>query len=153
MADFPDQFPIAKFHFRATIDGQQISFQEVSGLDHETEVLEYRHGDNEEFWKIKGAGLMKYPNLTLKKGIFEGDDRLQEFFNKIYEKDYYSVKDNRFDCFIELLDETGDTVHAWNLTQCFPVKLSGTDLKSDGNEVAIETLEIAYEHLETSLNG
>ena len=56
MADFPDQWPVAKFHFRITIDGQQISFKEVSGLDQETQVIEYRHGDSEVFSNIKMAG-------------------------------------------------------------------------------------------------
>ena len=47
MADFPDQWPVAKFHFRVDVDGTQISCQEVSGLEQTTEVIEYRHGDSE----------------------------------------------------------------------------------------------------------
>ena len=43
MADFEGQWPIAKYHFRVTIDGEQISFQEVSGLEASTDVIEYRH--------------------------------------------------------------------------------------------------------------
>ena len=153
MADFEDQWPIAKFHFRVTIDGEQVSFQEVSGLEANTEVIEYRHGDSEVFSPIKMSGLVKTSNLVLKKGVFESDDRMLELFNKIYEKDYYTTEDSRMDILVELLDETGETTMAWNITRAFPIKLTGTDMKSDANEVAIESVEFAYEGIETSLSG
>jgi phage tail-like protein len=148
MADFKDElFPALKFHFRVTVDGEQISFSEVSGLDMETEVVEYRHGDDEFFGKMKSAGLRKVSNITLKKGVFEGDDRIGAIFNRLNDKDYYTQYDSRFEMLIELLSETGDTVYVWNVTNAFPSKFSGTDLKSDGNEVAMETLEIAAEDI------
>jgi len=40
----------------------------------------------------------------------------------------------------------------WSLTNAGPTKITGTDLKSDGNEVAVETIEIAHEGL-TVANG
>ena len=153
MADFEDQWPVAKFHFRVTLDGEQVSFQEVSGLEASTEVIEYRHGDSEIFSPIKMAGIVKTGTLALKKGIFESDDRMLELFNRIYEKNYYSDADSRMDILIELLDETGETVMTWNVSNAFPVKFTGTDLKSDANEIAIESLEFAYESIETSLTG
>ena len=36
---------------------------------------------------------------------------------------------------------------AWTAARCFPVKLTAPDLKSDANEVAIESIEIAHEGL------
>ena len=153
-ADFEDQWPLPKFHFRVTIDGEEMSFQEVSGLESETTVIEYRHGDSEEFYPIKQAGLMKMSNLILKKGIFDEDDRLLELFNAIYDdKNYYQEEDDRMDIIVELLDETGETVMTWNIYRAFPIKFTGTDLKSDANEVAIESIEFAYEHIETTLDG
>lgn len=153
MADFPDQWPESKYHFRVTIDGENISFQEVSGLDQETEVIEYRHGDSEVFTTIKRAGLVKTSNLVLKKGVFADDDRMLELFNRIYEKDFYTAEDSRMDILIELLDEQGDTVMAWNIIRAIPVKLTGTDLKSDANEVAVESIEFVHEGITTSLAG
>ncbi len=35
----------------------------------------------------------------------------------------------------------------WKATNCFPVKMEGPSLKATGNEVAIETLELAHEGL------
>ena len=95
---------------------------------------------------------MKFSNITMKKGVFESDDRLLELFNKIYEeKSYYGDSESRFDILVELLDELGETVMTWNIIKAFPVKLQGTDLKSDGNEVAIESIEFAHEGITTSL--
>ena len=46
---------------------------------------------------------------------------------------------------ISLLDEEGAPTMVWTLENAWPTKITGTDLKSDGNEAAIETIEIAHE--------
>ncbi len=143
----------SKFHFRATIDGEQIGFSEISGLDIETEVIEYRRGDSEIFTTEKRAGLVKTSNLVMKKGVFADDDRLLELFNRIFDKEYYTDATQKMDILVELLDEEGDTVMTWNIIGAFPVKMTGTDLKSDANEVAIESLEFAHEGILTTLQG
>ena len=51
---------------------------------------------------------------------------------------------------IELLDEAGKPTMSWTLDNAFPVKVSGTDFKAEGNEVAVESIEIAYEKLSVS---
>jgi phage tail-like protein len=48
---------------------------------------------------------------------------------------------------IKLLDETGAPTMTWTLTNAWPTKIQSTDLKADGNEVAIESIELAYETL------
>ena len=67
-----DQFwPLPKFYFSVDIgDFTDLPFQEVSGLDTETEVIEYRHGNSLTHSTIKMPGLMKYGDITLKKGVF-----------------------------------------------------------------------------------
>ncbi|MGB1216928.1 MAG: phage tail protein [Saprospiraceae bacterium] len=150
--NYEGQWPIAKFHFRVDIDGEDISFQEVSGLEMETSVIEYRHGDSENFYPTKTAGLVKTSNLVCKKGVFADDSELVELFNKIFdEKAYYDSEDSRFDILVELLDEEGEAVMTWNIINAFPIKFSGTDLKSDANEIAIESVEFAYEFIEMEM--
>jgi len=51
-----------------------------------------------------------------------------------------------------LCDEAGKATMSWTLANAWPTKITGTDLKSDGNEVAVETLEVAHEGL-TIANG
>jgi len=48
---------------------------------------------------------------------------------------------------ISLLDETGKPTMVWTLANAWPTKITGTDLKAEGNEVAIETIEIVHEGL------
>lgn len=151
MVEFDNQRVIANFHFRATIDGQEVHFKEISGLEHEVEVIDYRQGQDEVFRPMKRAAQSKWPNLVMKKGVFETDDRLIELFHKLYDKEYHSTMDARFDILVELLDETSNTVMSWNFVNAFPVKLGGIDLKSDANEAAIESIEFVHEGLVTGL--
>ena len=67
-----DQFwPLPKFYFSVDIgDMTDLPFQEVSGLEVETEMIEYRHGNSPSHSKIKMPGLLKYSDITLKKGVF-----------------------------------------------------------------------------------
>jgi phage tail-like protein len=53
---------------------------------------------------------------------------------------------------VRLLDEDGNTVMVWTLNNAWPTKISSTDLKSDANEVAVESIEIMHEGL-TVANG
>jgi len=53
---------------------------------------------------------------------------------------------------IQLLDESAKPTMTWTLTNAWPTKITGTDLKSDANEVAVESLELAHEGL-TIANG
>lgn len=146
--DYEGMWPVAKFHYEVEIDGTPISFQEVSGLETETTVIEYRHGDSEIFSPNKSAGLIKTSNLVLKKGIFHDDEDSLEFWKAITEEKAYYTQDDRMDIVVSLLDEQGEAVMSCNLTSCFPIKYSFTDLKSDANEVAIESIEFAYEEIE-----
>ncbi|MEP6932275.1 MAG: phage tail protein, partial [Flavobacterium sp.] len=44
-------------------------------------------------------------------------------------------------------DEKGEVTMQWTLNNAWPTKITSTDLKSDGNEVAVDTIEIAHEQL------
>lgn len=146
--DYEGTWPIAKFHFEVEIDDTPISFQEVSGLESETQVIEYRHGDSEVFSVNKSAGLIKTSNLVCKKGVFAGDEEVLEIWKQIIEAKAYYSEGERLEITVTLLDEQSEPVMSWNITGAFPIKYSGTDLKSDANEVAIESIEFAYEEIE-----
>lgn len=133
-------WPIAKFHFEVKIGAGVMLFQEVSGLDTETQVIEYRAGNSPIFSTVKMPGLKKYNNVTLKKGVFKSDNKFWDWFNQIKMN---TIK--REPMTISLLDETNAPTMVWTLVNAWPTKITGTDLKSDGNEVAVETIEIAHE--------
>lgn len=135
-------YPLPKFHFRVEWGGSKIGFTEVTGLNIENEMIEYRDGSSPEYHKIKMPGLQKYGNITLKRGMFNGDN---EFF--LWLSTVSLSKIERRDVSIALLNENHVPVYIWRVKNAFPVKVVAPDLKSDANEVAVETIEIAHEGL------
>ena len=137
-------WPMPKFRFEVDFGAELkgITFQEVSGLDHETQVIEYRAGNSKLFSPIKMPGIAKYGNITLKRGIFVRDNKFWSWLDQIKMN---TIK--RTTVLIKLLDEGGNVTMRWQLNNAWPTKITGTDLKADGNEVAVDTLEIAYEQL------
>ena len=135
-------YPLVKFHFQVEWGGTKIGFTEVSGLDVESEVVEYREGSSPEYSKIKMPGMQKYSNITLKRGTFKSDN---EYFNW-----WNTVKLNtieRRDVTISLLNENHEPVVTWKIKNAWPNKIQSTDMKADGNEVAIESMELVHEGL------
>lgn len=135
------EYPIPKFHFQVDWNGASLSFTEVTGLDIQQEVIEYRHGDSKDFSKIKMPGMRKFSNITMKRGTFSGKVEFYQWMSAIQAE---RVQERR-DVVIKLLNEKHEPVISWRAIRCFPVKVQASDLKSDGNEVAIETIELAHE--------
>lgn len=133
-------WPVPKFHFQVKWDDAEIAFQEVSGLDIETQPLEYRAGNNPVFSKVKMPGQIQSGSITMKKGVFAKDNAI---FDWIAEIKMNTI--TRKAITISLLDEGGAPTMVWKVKNAFPVKVTGTDLKAEGNEVAVESIEIAHE--------
>ncbi len=143
--------PYAAYNFLVTVngisnDGEAVSgsFTEVSGLEFEISPIEYRNG-SEPATVRKIPGLVKYTNLTLKRGI-TGD---LVFWNWILAGVQGAVQ--RADGSIVLLDEARNEVLRWNFTRAWPCKYSGPGLNAANNEIAMNTLEIAHEGLEVAV--
>ena len=143
------KYPLPKFHFEVSWGGTRFGFTEVTGLDFETEVIEYREGNNPTYNKHKQPGLTKYSNVTLKRGTV-----LQDFeFFKLWRETAKFQESNKIktvfrrDITIKLLNEAHQPVITWTLENAWPSKIQSTDLKADGNEVAIETMELVHEGL------
>lgn len=137
------EYPIPRFHFQVDWGGAKISFTEVTGLVMEREKIEYRHSDSKDFNKISMPGMAKNNNITLKRGKFEGDFDYNSWLDEIANERV----NGRRDVVIRLLNEKHTPVAAWSATRCFPVKITAPDFKSDANEIAIESMEIAHEGL------
>jgi phage tail-like protein len=139
----PQDYPIPRFHFQVDWGGAKISFTEVTGLVMEREKIEYRHSDSKDFNKLAMPGMAKNNNITLKRGKFEGDFDYNTWLEDIAD----DRANKRRDVTIRLLNERHEPVAAWTAARCFPVKVTAPDLKSDANEIAVESLEIAHEGL------
>jgi phage tail-like protein len=135
-------YPLVAFHFTVDFKGSKMSFSEVSGLNHEVKVVEYRHGDSPEYCSIKQPGTQSFSNIILKRGMAKGDNDFHKWL--------MSIKLNtveRRDVTISLLNEEHQPVGTWKIRNAFPVKVNAGNFTSSGNEVAIESIEIAHEGL------
>ncbi len=140
--------PYAVFNFRVEIDGIVVgSFTEVSGLDSETDVIEYRTGDMRMNSSVKLPGLTKYPNIVLKRGMTKDLSLWQ------WRKAVVNGQTDRRNGVIILMDESRADVLRWQFRNGWPAKWEGPDLDASSSEVAIETLEIAHEGLELESVG
>lgn len=135
-------WPLPKFYFQVKWDSEEVAFQEVHGLDTEAQAIEYRHGNSKDFSNIVMPGLKKFSPVTMKRGVFVKDNKFWDWYNEIQMN---VIK--RRPVTISLLDEQGNPTMVWTLKNAWPTKIIGTDLKSNANEVAIETLEIRHEGL------
>ncbi len=135
-------WPLPKFYFQVKWDSTVMSFSEVTGLEIEAQEMLYRHGDSPEFSEIKMPGIKKNGDVTMKKGVFKSDNKFWDWFNEIKMN---TIK--RKPVTISLLDETGKPTMVWTLANAWPSKITGTDMKSDGNEVAVETIVVKHEGL------
>jgi phage tail-like protein len=132
-------WPLPTFHF--TVDfgsGRRASFQEVSGLDSETRGIDYRHGDSPAVSPIKMPGTGKVSSVTLRKGILARDDGFWAWRSAVLMN-----TGERRTVTIDLLDEAGKPTMRWTLSNAWPTKFTGTDLQSDGNDIAVEAIELA----------
>ena len=137
-----NSWPLPTFRFEVDFNDQLkgVPFQEITGLDSEPQVIEYRHPESPLFPAVNMPGITKCRNITFKRGSFENNDIMWNWMNQ--------VKMNMivtYSIIVRLLDESGHTTMQWTLINAWPTKITSTDLKSDGNEVAVDTVEVACE--------
>jgi phage tail-like protein len=111
-------------------------------MDVENQIIEYRKSNNPLFSAEKMPGITKYGNITMKRGVFVNDNTFWDWHQQVVMN---TIK--RRTVLIKLLDEKGSITIQWTVHNAWPTKITSTDLKSDGNEVAVDTIEIAHEQL------
>lgn len=131
--------PFRAYNFLVEIDGiTRAAFRECSGLDSTQDPIEYREG-GEALTTRKLPGLVKYSNISLKRGITD-DAELWEWRKKAIDG-----KVERKNGSIILLDDAGAEKLRWNFVNAWPTKWTGPTFNATGNEVAIESMDIAHE--------
>ncbi len=133
--------PYAAFNFIVDVDGIKAVFSECSGLSTDTDPIEYRTGESDNT-VTKIPGLKKFANISLKRGMTQ-DLALWE-----WRKTVLDGLTERKAGSVTLLNEAREEVLRWNFKEGWPTKWEGPSMNATGNEIAIETLEIAHEGLE-----
>ena len=129
--------PYLNFNFRVEIGGIQVAaFHECSGLDSSIDVIEHREGGG-PIRKLPGN--TKFSNIVLKRGVTDNHD--------LYDRHRRCIDGQieRTNGSIILMDRADQEVARWNFEQAWPAKWVGPSLTAEGNDVAIETLELAHE--------
>jgi phage tail-like protein len=134
--------PYRAYNFLVEIDGiTRAGFRECSGLDAGRDPIEYREG-SDALTARKLPGLVKYTNISLKRGITDDADLWA------WSKKAIDGTIERKNGSIILLDDTGAEKVRWNFREGWPTKWTGPSFNATGTEVAIESLDIAHEGLE-----
>ena len=142
-------FPYGQFNFLVDLgtgstDGPQAGFQECSEIGMAVDVIEYRNGNDRVNEVRKLAGLTRYPDVTLRRGIIGSLD-LHEWLDEVRNGDQGAVRTVRIQ--LQSEDHT-EIVMTWKLLRARIVKHVSGPLDARGTDVAMEELTLAYERLE-----
>ena len=138
--------PYKAFNFLVEIDGiQAAGFTECTGLSTETDVIEYREG-NERGGVRKIPGLAKFTNIVLKRGL----TRSRDLWN--WRKVIIDGGVDRRSGVVVVLGDNHTPVARFQFREGWPSKWEGPRFNARSSEVAIETLEIAHEGLEVEFD-
>jgi phage tail-like protein len=135
--------PYLNFNFRVEIDGVAIAgFSEADLPAGRIEAVAYREGTDKASAARLLPGRVEWEPVVLRRG-FTGDPALFQWWGGVLQGNVA-----RRNVSIVLLDEQRDEVARWLVRRAWPQKWDGPDLRGLGNEVAIETLELAHEGVE-----
>jgi phage tail-like protein len=141
-------YPPVSFYFTVNIAGvgteADSSFQEISGLHAERGVLELNEGGENRFaWRLPERA--KFENLVLRRGMMPSNSGLASWCKTVIESDL-QVPISTNTVVVSLLNASAEPLMVWNFVGAWPVKWSASDLSAERNELAIETLELAYSY-------
>lgn len=128
-------YPLPVYNFRVTVDGQAMSFSEVSGIQIEYESVTYRHGLS--FWegeRIKTFRFDSFISVTLKRGVMRGSASTF-LYEWLTSREILPLE-------VSLCDEGGIPVLSWQINQSVPIKLEAPSFNADSNDVAVGSLEL-----------
>jgi len=140
-------YPMAGSHFTVNWGGTSISFLSVSGLRIKHEVVEYRGGADPEYSNMKMPIATKYSDITLKRGICQGDNEFYEWMNEVL-----LTEVQRRDITISLLNEQHEPVVTWKVKNAFAREVLYGDLDAMNASFAVEELVIAHEGMTVEHN-
>jgi len=135
--------PYVGYNFRLEIDSTSVAaFSECSGLTFDTDIVEYREGNEKRLSVRKLTGLRKFSSISLKRGYTDSKDLWTWY------KDILNGTVQRRNGAIVLQDELHKDVLRWEWTDGWITKYEGPTFNAHSNDVTLEHIEIAVEHVE-----
>ena len=116
-------------------------FKTISGMDSETEIVEFKQGNDKVVRKKPGR--TTYANIVLERGYTATDDLWQWRLN------IENGQIDRRSGSVIILDQDQETeVARYNFYEGWPCKWNVPDMDADSSAMAIEKIEIAVEKVE-----
>ena len=147
----PQRFdPYKQFKFRVRWDGRYVAgVSRVTPLRRRTQVATYREGGDPNVQR-KSPGVTSFDPITLERGRTH-DVEFEQWANKVWNLGAgpgteVSLKDFRKDMTIELFNEAGQKVMAFNVFRCWPSEYVALgELEANEGAVAFESLTLEHE--------
>ncbi len=142
--------PYKNFKFLVKVENKTVAgASKVTGLKRTTEVVKHREGGDPSSSR-KSPGRTEYEAITIERGVTHDVD-FEQWANKVWNfgegrGSEASLKDFRKNIRIEVLNEAGQTVLAYNVYRCWPSEYQALpDLDANANAVAIQHLKLENE--------
>jgi phage tail-like protein len=147
----PHRFdPYKNFKFRVKWDGRYVAgVSKMTALKRTTEVVKHRSGGDPSSSR-KSPGRTEWEPITLEQGMSQ-DLEFERFASKVWNLGAglgaeVSLKDFRKDISIEVYNEAGQKVIAYNIFRCWVSEFQAMpDMDANANAVAIRTLKLENE--------
>ncbi len=148
-------YPLTKMNFRvnvANVEGSA-AFNQVTGLDAAVDVIEFRQGNAGSLAPVKIPGLVKHGNVTLRFG-YTISSAFKTWIQECVSERRGPIPRNMVQ--IELIDtnmgapqqtSTAVGTRVWVLSNAWVAHYTGPELDASNSDVAIESVELAYEEL------
>ena len=142
--------PYKNFKFLVLWDQKIVAgASKVTGLKKTTEVVKHREGGDPSSSR-KSPGRTEYEAITIERGVTH-DVTFEQWANKVWNYNEgrgseVALAGFRKDIRIEVLNEAGQTVLAYNVYRCWPSEYQALpDLDANANAVAIQHLKLENE--------
>lgn len=142
--------PYKNFKFRVKWDGKYVAgVSKVGNLKKSTEVVKHRDGGDPSSSR-KSPGRTEFDAITLERGVTH-DLAFEQWANKVWSFGgglgaEMSLKDFRKDLIIEVYNEAGQKVLAYNVYRCWVSEFQALpDLDANANAIAIQHIKLENE--------
>jgi phage tail-like protein len=145
--------PYKNMKFLVLLEGRAVAgVSKLSALKRSTEVVTHREGGDPSTSRVSPS-LWKFEPITMERGVTH-DPEFEAWANLVYSTDgtFISLKKFRKNLTIQLRNEAGQTVLAYNVFRCWVSEYQALpELDANGHAVAIEHLVLQNEGWERDL--
>ncbi|NOU50544.1 phage tail protein [Pseudoalteromonas sp. JBTF-M23] len=138
-------YPLNAYRFKVSLNGEDMSFSEVSGLDIEFEPITYKDGEGN---RVHMPGQQTDINIMLKRGIGDKHSELYKWLstvngNMVHKRDIViSLVGARPDKVDPESPAALEPLLTWTVSGAFPTKLTGPSLNASSSDIAFESVDL-----------